>query len=88
MRLALVWHARADYARLKGTPEMSDAPLSAERQAHLPALVDRLRGEPPGYVYCSPTLRTKAQPDAIAAGLRLAPRRVAPALRAGFSPGL
>lgn len=73
MRLRLVRHARADYARLMGTPAMVDAPLSPQGEAQLPALIERLRGDPPGYVYCSPTLRTMATAHAIASGLGVRP---------------
>ena len=72
-RLRLVRHARADYAWLTGTPEMVDAPLSPQGEAQLPALVERLRGDPPGYVYVSPTLRTMATAHAIASGLGVRP---------------
>jgi len=69
MRLRLLRHALADYARLKGTPQMVDAPLSPSGEAQLPAPVERLTREPPGFVYCSPTLRTMATASAVASGL-------------------
>lgn len=73
MRLRLVRHAHADYARLRGTSEMVDAPLSPQGEAQLPSLVERLSRDPPGFVYCSPTLRTMATAQAIASGLGCAP---------------
>ena len=73
LRVRLVRHARADYAGLTGTPEMVDAPLSPQGEAQCSALVERLRGDPPGYLYCSPTGRAMATAHAIASGLGMRP---------------